>query len=131
MTAAAWTRPQALELARKFPELHSRLDALMTRNVATALGRLHDVTEGRVPQRLARALVELVDRHGEMDSLGLIIGPPLTRQELAAITGTTLYTVSRLLADWESRGVVSTSRARLRVRNLAALTDLAEAPPED
>jgi CRP-like cAMP-binding protein len=31
---------------------------------------------------------------------------PLTREDIARLTGTTLFTVSRLMADWEEAGTV-------------------------
>jgi len=49
---------------------------------------------------------------------------------MAALTGTTLYTVSRLLADWEHRGFVATSRGHVQLLNLQALKDIAASPEE-
>jgi CRP-like cAMP-binding protein len=54
--------------------------------------------------------------------------PPLTRQDLAALTGTTIYSASRLLADWEDRGLVASSRGSVRLRNVAGLTKIATTP---
>lgn len=130
MTLAIWARAKALELAGELPEIHSRLDAQLARNVEVLLGRLHTVSSGPVPQRLARVLLELAERHGEPSPAGVAISPPLTRQDLAALTGTTLYTASRLLADWENRGLLTSSRGIVSLRNLAGLTEIAEAPDE-
>ncbi len=130
MELVIWSRTKALELASRFPEIHSRLDVQMIANLDLVLGRLHTVSEGHVPQRLTRALLELAERHGEKQPRGVSISPPLTRQDLAALTGTTLYTVSRLLADWEHRGFVATSRGHVQLLNLQALKDIAESPDE-
>lgn len=51
----------------------------------------------------------------------------LTREELAQRTGTTLFTVSRLLSQWEKMGIVSSRREAVVVRNLQALTELSGA----
>ena len=131
MELLIWSRAKALELAGKFPEIHSRLDVQMIANLDLVLGRLHTVSEGHVPQRLTRALLELAERHGERQPRGVSINPPLTRQDLAALTGTTLYTVSRLLADWEHRGIVATSRGHVQLLNPEALKDIAESPDQD
>src|SRR5262249_52896109 len=101
MELAIWARAKAHELSAKFPQVHARLDAQLMATLELVLGRLHTVSEGHVPQRLTRALLELAERHGEKQARGIAIMPPLTRQDLAALTGTTLYTVSRLLAEWE------------------------------
>jgi len=50
----------------------------------------------------------------------------LSREELAQMTGTTLFTVSRLLCDWEQRGMIQTQRKAVVVRNRASLIELAE-----
>lgn len=50
----------------------------------------------------------------------------LSREELAQLTGTTLFTVSRLLSNWNQRGIVSTRREAVSVNSLEALVQLAE-----
>ena len=125
MTAAVWSRDKALAIAEQFPEVHKRIDAQVTRNLEAMLGRLHTVSEGRVGNRLARALLELGERHGQPDSLGVSILPPLTRQDIAAIVGTTLFTVSRTLSEWEEQGLVESSRAHVRLRSIEGLRMLA------
>jgi hypothetical protein len=42
------------------------------------------------------------------------------------MTGTTLYTVSRILSAWGSDGVVISGRRRVEVLDIAALEKLAE-----
>lgn len=128
MEMAIWSRQKAIELSKQFPEIHARLDAQLVQNLEILLGRVHTVSEGRVAQRLARVLLELAGRHGEARPPGIAILPPLTRQDLAALTGTTLYSASRLLADWETRGLLTTSRGSVRIRDLAGLTEIAETP---
>jgi CRP-like cAMP-binding protein len=125
VTAAAWDRDKARAIAREFPEVHKKIEAQLIRNLELVLDRLHTVSEGRVSQRLARALLELGERHGQPDSLGLVIVPPMTRQDLAAIVGTTLFTASRLLSEWEHQGLLESSRARVRLRNVEGLRLLA------
>ncbi len=125
MGIATWARPKALELYKKFPEIHARLDAQMLINIDVLLGRLHTVSEGQVSQRVARVLLELAHRHGEPRPRGVAILPPLTRQDLAALTGTTLYSVSRLLADWEHRGMLASARGHVEVFDLPALGTIA------
>jgi CRP/FNR family transcriptional regulator len=126
MSIAIWSRAKALELAKQFPEIHARLDAQLVENTTILLTRLHSVSEGRIAQRLARVLLELAQRHGEPRPPGVAIIPPLTRQDLAALTGTTIYSASRMLADWETQGLISSSRGSVRLKNVVGLTRIAE-----
>ena len=50
---------------------------------------------------------------------------PITRQDLAEMTGTTLHSVSRIVSAWAGRGIVGRGRARLVVRDLPALERIA------
>jgi CRP-like cAMP-binding protein len=51
----------------------------------------------------------------------------LTRQDLAEMSGTTLYTVSRLLSSWEKQGLVIASRERVIICNPHGLARILEA----
>ena len=42
------------------------------------------------------------------------------------MTGTTLYTVSRILSGWEREGLVDVGRGRVMIRHLPGLEAIAE-----
>jgi hypothetical protein len=50
----------------------------------------------------------------------------LSREELAQITGTTLFTVSRLLSKWEEQGWVVRRRSAVLVRDPLRLMELGD-----
>ena len=127
MELASWTRSQALQLRARFPSVHAYLEAQSIRNAEVVLGRLHTLSEGKAPQRLARALVELCKRHGNRDGDGVSLPVPLTRQDLAALIGTTIYTASRIVSDWVTADIVESHRAHLRVKQMSRLVKLASA----
>jgi len=54
---------------------------------------------------------------------------PLTRQNISEMTGTTLYTVSRLLSAWEKQGIVTSGRKKVVVTDLGKLKTLADLDP--
>jgi CRP-like cAMP-binding protein len=86
-----------------------------------------DMSTARAPQRLARVLLRLT-KHAPCsspDSLGL------SREELAQMIGTTLFTISRLLRDWAERQIVYVSRNGLVIENMEALQQLAEHGDDD
>ena len=128
MELVFWTRDVALEISAQCPDIHARLDASLARNIQILLARLHTVGEGPVPRRLASALLELGDRHGEATERGVTIGPLVTREDLANLTGSSLYTASRVLSEWEADGLIVSRRGRLRLLNVARLRSLAGLP---
>jgi len=99
-------------------------------------GRLHDLQQRyrqamteRVERRVARALLRIVHDAGRRVDGGVEITFPVSRQDIAEMTGTTLYTVSRLLSAWEDRGIVRTGRQRIVLTKPHALTAIAEDLP--
>ena len=125
MELVAWNREVALQLADRFPEVHARLDALLVRNFRTLMKRIHTVSEGKIPRRLASALLELAARHGTRHEAVIVIEPRVTREDLSRLTGTTLYTVSRVLASWQVRGLLTSRRGRIQLIDLSGLRMLA------
>lgn len=127
MEIATWSRSQALALRARFPAVQAYLDEHMIRNSEVILRRLHTLSEGKAPQRLAKALIELSQRHGMRDANGISLAVPLTRQDLADLTGTTIYTASRIVSDWVDADILESRRARLRVKRMNQLMKLATA----
>jgi CRP/FNR family transcriptional regulator len=52
---------------------------------------------------------------------------PLSRQELADLTGTTIETCIRIMSRWGKDGIVTTEREGFLVKDLATLERRAEA----
>ena len=57
---------------------------------------------------------------------GVLIDLRLSREDIAQMTGTTLFTVSRLFSRLEADGVIEAGRQRVVVLNPHALTTLAD-----
>ena len=128
-TALAWSSSTMHDLL----EAHSTIALNALRFVS---GRLHDLqlryrqlmTE-RVERRVARALLRLVRDAGRRVAAGVEIDFPVSRQDIAEMTGTTLYTVSRLLSAWEERGILESGRQRIVLTKPHALVAIAEDIP--
>jgi CRP-like cAMP-binding protein len=90
--------------------------------------RLREIVTEKVERRIAHALLRLAKQAGRSTSRGIEIAIPLSRQDLAEMTGTTLHTVSRILSAWETAGFVDTGRRRVLVRKPDALKTVATAP---
>lgn len=121
-----WTHTAVADLLTRHPQVRVNVMREMAAHMTEALTRVRELTTERVDQRLAQALLRLSRQCGEPEADGILITQPLTRQELADLTGATLYTVSRTLAKWEARGLLESRSRRLLLRSLSALEQLAD-----
>ncbi|MCY1507658.1 Global nitrogen regulator [compost metagenome] len=90
--------------------------------------RIQELSTLPVKQRVAHALLRLVSQSGRPTADGVSVDFPISRQDIAEMTGTTLHTVSRLLSAWKDQGVVHLGRKRIEVRALDALVQIANEP---
>ncbi len=88
--------------------------------------RLREMSTQDVERRVAHAVLRLAERAGRREGAGIRIAFPISRQDIAEMTGTTLHTVSRILSAWEGRGLVAGGRQRLTLIDMAALGRIAE-----
>lgn len=100
----------------RFPQVRLNITREIAAHMTDALTRVRELATERVGQRLAHTLLRLMRQVGTPGPDGVVIAHPLTRQELADLTGTTLYTVSRTLSQWQTQGILHSSRQRLIVR---------------
>jgi len=123
-----WDKPTMIALMRQYPDIAINL-------IDTVLSRLDDIqrrylevcTE-QVDQRIARSLLRLMRWAGSRQQDGILIDIPLSRQNIADYSGTTLYTVSRTLSAWEKRGWVKSGREKIVIIDPHALVSFAEQP---
>ena len=80
-------------------------------------------------RRIAHTLLRLIRYAGRKVDRGVLLDLPLTRQDLAEMTGTTLYTVSRVLSRWETEGIIESERQQVLVRIPHKLVAIAEDLP--
>jgi CRP-like cAMP-binding protein len=121
----AWPIGTLSTLLERFPQVRMNIMREMAAHMTDALTRVRELTTERVGQRLAHTLLRLMRQCGHRTPEGVLITHFLTRQELAELTGTTLYTVSRTLSQWESDGVLRSDKRRLLVLSPERLEALA------
>jgi CRP/FNR family transcriptional regulator, nitrogen oxide reductase regulator len=94
--------------------------------------RIKELSTEEVEHRVAHTVLRLITKSGRPTEEGVLVDFPITQQELAEASGTTLHSVSRTLTAWESAGLVSVGRRKIVVRDAQALSALADrgAPKE-
>ena len=123
--ALAWNSALWDDMTARHPNL--TMNALHT--VASHLQEMHarvcELSTENVERRIAHAIARLVERAGRETQDGILIDFPITRQDIAEMTGTTLSTVSRMLSAWTDRGLIKSRRLRITVCDPDKLTRLA------
>jgi CRP/FNR family transcriptional regulator, nitrogen oxide reductase regulator len=110
-----WPRAVIAGLAERIPQIRLNLFEEVTRRMTGVLSAVQDLAAERVPLRVARALLRLAEHGGERSPQGIRIVHPITRQEIADLAGTTLFTVSRVMSGWESDGLLRTGRGAVTI----------------
>jgi CRP-like cAMP-binding protein len=108
------------------PYLSFDLMTLMTSYIQEMQARYRELATEKVEQRVANALVRLAGQSGIKSDKEAGIELSFSRQDVAEMTGTTLYTVSRLLSDWERKGIIKTGREKIIVQKPHDLVRIAE-----
>ena len=119
-----WDKPVFDALAERFPTLQRNAMRILAKRLNDLECRFSEVSKKRVPQRLALELTRLLPRVGR--KVGNDVQIDLTREELAQMTATTLFTVSRQLCKWEEQGIVSPRRLGVVIRNPLSLMTISE-----
>jgi CRP-like cAMP-binding protein len=122
----AWEAPAFVDLVERHPGLAINAMKGMGGRIQEAHTRLRESATERVERRIAHALLRLARQAGRRIEGGVQIDFPITRQDIAEMTGATLHTVSRVLSAWEQAGLVDGGRQRVVLRDPHALVRIAE-----
>jgi CRP-like cAMP-binding protein len=123
-TALVWDTGVFETLSQRSVHLRRNITHILCLQLRELEERYREISTERVSVRLSHQLVRLLNHVGRRVNGSVEIR--LSREELAQLTGTTLFTVSRLLSDWNDRGIVSARREAVSVHNFQALMQLTE-----
>jgi CRP-like cAMP-binding protein len=129
--ALAWPSSSWQRLIAKFPSLSSSALQTVGSRLQDTQTRVIEISNEQVEQRIAHTLLRLAKQAGRKVEAGVEIDFPISRQDVAEMTGTTLHTVSRILSAWEGQGLVEGGRQRIVLRDSQRLHSLAEGNKDD
>jgi CRP-like cAMP-binding protein len=121
--AIVWDSATFERLLERFPAFRRNTFRALEERLQEMEQRFREVSTEKVGSRLSSELLRLSNRLGRTANGGCL-EISLSRSELAQLTGTTLFTVSRLLCQWQKLGIVSIGREAVLVLDLDALTQL-------
>lgn len=96
------------------------LDAVGNRLIE-AEQRFEDIAFRRMPARIARLILQLIEENGTNNTL-----KGYTHQQLADMLGTYRETTTQILNDFKQRGWITLGRKSIQVLNFVALEELTE-----
>ena len=112
------------EMMQTRPYLNFGLMQLMTGYIQEMQNRYRELATEKVERRLALTILRLASQIGIKS--GESVELPLSQQDIAEATGSTIFTVSRTLSEWEKRGLIETGRGRIVMLNPHGLVEIAE-----
>jgi CRP-like cAMP-binding protein len=123
-TVLAWDAADFERILDRFPVIRRNVSGVLLERLQELEQRFREVSTEKVGSRLSSELIRLSKHVGRNIDGDMEIS--LSRAELAQMTGTTLFTVSRLICQWQSLGIVGARREAVTVRNVEALTQPAQ-----
>jgi CRP-like cAMP-binding protein len=129
LTVACALRMSATDFRALLRE-HPHVALTVLDDVAARLEQAHQtirrLSGGTVEQRIAATLLTLADKLGQPLGDSTLLQLPLTRADLAAMTGTTTESVSRTLSALRRAGLIDTGRRWTAVTDRTGLAKLAD-----
>ena len=122
----AWDAAIWDDFMARHPAFAANVMQMMGQRLQEAHARVREMSTEEVGRRIAHAVLRLVDQSGRKIDDGVIVDFPITHQDIAQVSGTTLHSVSRVLSAWESAGLVTVGRHKIVVRDLESLARVAE-----
>jgi CRP/FNR family transcriptional regulator, nitrogen oxide reductase regulator len=114
-TALTWDCTTMQSLTADYPQIRQNMSHILVNRLNELEERFREVATERVARRLALALIRLSKHVGKKAHDGIEVF--LSREELAQMTGTTLFTISRILSQWGREDFISPRRSSVLLRD--------------
>jgi len=113
-----------INLAIRYPAIAVKMTCDATANLLHTYEILKSIASGRVEERIAKVILELASRIGVRKGDSIVIKVPLTRQDIAQMTGTTVETAIRVMSKWKKKGIINAERGYIEILNPTELEKL-------
>lgn len=115
------------KLMQVYPSMAVNAFQIMVKRTHELQDRYRELATECVERRLAHALLRLMQQSSHREGELIVLDTPLARQDLAEMIGSTLYTVSRILSQWESHQLIVAGREKISLAEPEQLQRIAEA----
>lgn len=128
VSACFFDKDRFLALQRDVPEINEGLVKLTCRIAVQEAQRIAFLQSRSVRSRVAGLLTSLERKFGERTDRGSRIPARVDRKTMAALSGTVVETLARVLSDFEHEGWISRDGRAIHVHDTDALNALAHEP---
>jgi CRP/FNR family transcriptional regulator len=118
-----------MALGREHVELEQAIYGVMSRELIREQVMVSMLTALSAEARVARFLVSMSEKFGQMGYSSKLFNLRMTRHEIGSYLGLTLETVSRTLSTFNQIGWISVDQRMIEINDLDALKTLRRLPP--
>jgi CRP-like cAMP-binding protein len=122
--ALVWEYSRLQSLLVRHPKIRENISRILSGRLRELEERFREVATEKVATRLALTILRLLKQIGKPTDEGIQIS--LSREELAQMTGTTLFTISRVLSRWAEKGFITPGRESIVVGDPAGLKSVSD-----
>jgi CRP-like cAMP-binding protein len=108
----------------EYPDVTRKVLEAVSQRLAESQEIVKQLSTYTVEQRIASALLRLAGKLGEAHGQDVLIQLPFSRQDLAAMTGATTETVSRVMSRFSEDGLVKSGRRWVTITDAGGLDKL-------
>jgi CRP-like cAMP-binding protein len=124
--ALAWPMTAWADLVDRNAAIAGNVLQTIGDRLQEAHARIREISTEEAERRVGHAVLRLANQSGRKEPEGIRIDFPVSKQDIAEMTGTTLYTVSRILSAWQEARIIDGGRQKLLLRNPHRLLMIAD-----
>jgi len=118
-------RQRFRQILDRYPDVALRVLRILNRRLLDAQEAVRMLSALPVDRRIAHTLLKLAAKLGKQQAQGILIETPLSRDDLAQMTGATTETVSRVLSQFQKEGLIESGRQWVAISDRDRLVELA------
>lgn len=121
----AWPGSRMRESFLRHPQLAINAFQIASGHMFEFEIRYNDLATLPVEKRVARILLDLARRMGRQEGTLIVLEGGVLEKDIGQMTGSSVFSVSRIFAAWNRSGILRRSRGQIVLRELSALQRIA------
>lgn len=114
------------EILQDYPSVSIAILEMSAEKLRSSQEQIKQLTTEPVETRIANILLTLTEKFGENKEKGTLIQLPFSRKDLADMAGTTTESASRVMSNFQKKGIIETGRQWVAIQDVEMLRSIAE-----